>query len=176
MVSPAPRLSGSASLLWFSLVCGFGAVVAGWDLTNHFGGATVEELVFGEADEPYHAARTEWTAVLIFTPMECPELMSVVDRLNQLNLRHLRVRGLLLVEPRRFPGWKDLLAANLIAFPVRQVDPSSGNRALKLMGNMRTPVLALFDRKQELRLTSDLADRPDLVNLIRQAVELDSRR
>lgn len=177
MATRSRRIPAVASLVALWAVLGFGTVVAGWDLTNHFGRRSVEKLVFGAgpaSEGP--AAGPEWTAVLIFTPMECPGLMAVVDRLNRLSAPGLRVRGLLVVDPRRFPGWKDLLSANGIDFAVEQVDPARGEDMLREIGDMRTPVVALFDRRHELRLTSDLADQAELVGLIQNAVERDSRQ
>jgi hypothetical protein len=177
MAARSRSLPQAASLVGLWVVLGFGTVVAGWDLTNHFGRTSVEELVFGAGPGPESPAPgPEWTAVLIFTPVECPGLMAVVDRLNQLNNRRLKVRGMLMVDPGRFPGWKDLLSANQIDFPVQQVDPARGNDVLEEIGNIRTPVVALLDRKHELRLTSNLADQAELVTLIQNAVERDSRK
>lgn len=174
--SPSRRFRHRIGALGLPLLAGFGIVLAGWDLVGHLRRESVSQLVFGAGSGPAHPAPgPEWTAVLVFTPAECPGLMTVVDRLNQISSIRLKVQGLLVVDPRRFPGWRDLITANAIVFPVGLADPARAQRALETAGDLRTPVMLLFDRRNELRLTSNLADRPELVSLISNAVAEDKR-
>jgi len=144
-------LAGSALALW------------SWQTVSRFRASSLEDLVFaGKPDPP------GWTVALIFTPKECPSRMDLVERLNRAAGTEVSVRGIMLVDPRRFPGWRDAAVANGITFPVRAESPAAAAQALEPLGGLPTPVLAVYDSAHRLRLVTDLASGESVDRLLAQ--------
>jgi hypothetical protein len=170
---PAPPRGLTA--VWH-LLLGAGLALAGWDAVGHLRAVSVQELVYaGEARDRRTEQGQGWTAALIFTPLECPGLMAVVDRLNRLAGPQLTVRGLLVVDAKAFPGWRDLIVANQIHFPVLAVSVDRGSRALAQVGNLNTPTVAIFDPDRRLRLATNLTGEEALATLIARTLQTSSR-
>ena len=167
-----PRVLASTSRLLL------GAVLAlvSWDAASHLGAVSVRDLVYaGQAGRSVAGGDDRWTAALVFTPVECPGLMAVVDRLNELAGPHLTVRGFLLVDEDAFPGWQKLVHANQIRFPVRAIAVDRGTRALSRIGILSTPAVAIFDPRRRLRLATDLTGEVALATLIERTIQPSSR-
>jgi hypothetical protein len=157
MRGPFPaQVAGSRDPVTTALyvLVGIGLALLGWLAVDRLRAGPLERLVFpgGEAKP-----ESGWTIAFIFTPRECPTRMELVERLNQVSDRRVVVRGIMLVDSRRFAGWRDVVAANQIGFPVRAVSPQTGYAALQRLGGLPTPLLAVFDRQHRLRLVTDLA-------------------
>jgi hypothetical protein len=133
-------------------VVGCALAVVGWQAVNRVRARSLEQLVFSGSPPG-----TGWTVALIFTPKECPSRMDLVEHLNRLAGKRVSVRGIMLVDTRRFPGWRDAVVANRIAFPVRAEPPAAAAAALEALGGLPTPVLAVYDSVHRLRLVTDLA-------------------
>ena len=144
-------------------VAGCTLALLGWQGASRLRAGSLERLVFAGSPGP-EAGR--WTVALIFTPKECPSRMDLVERLNQLSNPRVVVRGIMLVDTRRFPGWKDAVVANRITFPVRAESPASAGVVLQAMGGLPTPVLAVYDPMRRLRLVTDLASGASLDGLL----------
>jgi hypothetical protein len=155
-----------ATLLY--LLVGVGFTILGWQAAGRFRADPLERLVFGGRDPD--EGRT-WTVAFIFAPIECPSRMELVERLNQVGDHRISVRGFMLVDQRRFPGWREVVAANHITFPVWSVPPGSARSALRALGTLPTPVLAVYDQQRRLRLVTDLARDRSLDALLREIAE-----
>jgi hypothetical protein len=142
-------------------VVGCALALIGWQTVNRVRARSLEQLVFS-GSPPGRG----WTIALIFTPKECPSRMDLVEHLNRLAAKRVSVRGILLVDTRRFPGWRDAIVANRIAFPVRAEPPAAATPALEALGGLPTPVLAVYDSVHRLRLVTDLADGESVDHLL----------
>jgi hypothetical protein len=147
------------------VLVGIGLALLGWLAVDRFRARPLERLVFSRGEAK---PETSWTIAFIFTPRECPTRMELVERLNQVSDRRVVVRGIMLVDSRRFAGWHDVVAANQIGFPVRAVSPETGDAALQGLGGLPTPLLAVFDRQHRLRMITDLADDQTLEALLQE--------
>lgn len=154
----------ASSELFLLVVAGLGLALLGWQAADRFRARSLARLVFAGTPD-----RTEphWTVAFLFTPRECAGRMALAERLGQISDPRVSVRGVLLVDQDRFPGWRDLVAANRIRFPVHAVSPQTGYRALHRLGELATPTLAVFDPQRRLRLITDLAGAESLDALVR---------
>lgn len=150
---------GSA-ILYF--LAGSALALLSWQTVSRFRARSLEDLVFAGK---YPAG---WTVALIFAPKECPNRMDLVERLNRAVGTEVSVRGIMLVDPRRFPGWRDAALANGITFPVRVESPAAAAQALEPLGGLPTPVLAVYDPTHRLRLVTDLASGESVDRLLAQ--------
>lgn len=153
-----PAGGPGAAIMYFVVGCAL--AVGGWQAVNRVRARSLEQLVFSEG-----RPGTGWTVVLIFTPKECPSRMDLVERLNRLAATRVSVRGIMLVDTRRFPGWEDAVVANRIAFPVRAASPTALGSALEPLGGLTTPILAVYDSAHRLRLVTDLANGESVEHL-----------
>lgn len=95
------------------------------------------------------------TALLLFGPAECPRLMNVVDLLNDLTGRGVRIVGVLTVEEYRMPDWHLLVKAERIQFPVYRLDPAKARAATASLGYAGSPLLLVFDGDGRVLLATD---------------------
>lgn len=155
------RQQAGPAILYF--LAGSLLALLSWLTVSRFRASSLEDLVFAGNPDP-----ADWTVALIFTPKECPSRMDLVERLNRAAGTEVSVRGIMLVDPRRFPGWRDAAVANGITFPVRAESPAAAAQALEPLGGLPTPVLAVYDSARRLRLVTDLASGESVDRLLAQ--------
>lgn len=150
-----------------SLACGALIGVAGWrGVARLVRQGQPQRLLELAADAAPGNAGTGVTIVFLFRPNECPKLMSVIELLNRIPPSRARVVGALTVEEYRFPGWRELIDAEEIHFPVIRLDPGQVRSAVGHLGYGRGPLLMLFDRDgRVVHITAGLEQR-DLADLL----------
>jgi hypothetical protein len=139
---------------------GCGLALLGWQAAGHFRASSLEQLVF--EDRPRNG---QWTAALLFRPNECPSRMELVDRLNRLKTAGVTVQGLMIIDTLAFAGWRDLIIANRISFPVRPISPARASSALARLEGLPGPVFVVFDQERRLRVATDFASEAALAAL-----------
>jgi hypothetical protein len=107
------------------------------------------------------------TLLFLFGPAECPSRLEQLDVLNRLDRTRVRVVGRLMVNPYDFPGWRDLVRAQRILFPVFPVSRTRVRLATAALGYTRTPLLLLFDSSNRLRYATDDPADPGLGPMLR---------
>lgn len=134
------------------LLLGFG----GWRGVEHLlRQATPARLLERAVSEAPAPPASGLTAVLVFGPAECPQVMGVVELLNDLAGEEVRVVGALTVEEYRLRDWHLLVEAQRIAFPVFRLDPGSARASTASLGYNGGPLLLVFDRDGRILLATD---------------------
>jgi hypothetical protein len=157
-----PLLRSEASrMTLLSFLAGSVLVVLSAEAVSRIGSNSLHQLVFRDAEPAQR-----WTVGLIFHPKECPARMDLVERLNRMARSGVDVRGVLVVDRRRFENWQDLVRANRLAFPVHPERPGTVALALRGFEGLPTPILVVYDPQQQLRLATDLTTGPALDQLL----------
>jgi hypothetical protein len=170
-------------LLFRSLALGLLVGAAGWRGTDFLvrEGRPARLLERAESIAPA-SPKSGLTAILLFRPDECPQLMRIVAQLNDLDTLGVRIVGGLMVESHRMPDWQLLVTAQGIRFPVFQLDPPRGRSAIASLGYAGAPLLIVFDRYRRVLLATDALNdqrnlQPFFGQLIQRFVEKpDNRR
>lgn len=148
-----PRPATSIATLC-SIALGAILAVAGWHGVDRWEARFRPASLIAET--PAAARGAGPTVGLLFSPEGCAGRLDIVDSLNAAYRRGVAVVGWLTVDPYRFPGWRDLVAAQRIEFPVVPVSPARARRATAVLGQ-RAPLLLVL---QGERVTF-LSDAPD---------------
>jgi hypothetical protein len=159
MLFPRPVRAIGAPVLAVAwrLALGLALAASAWGLTRSTARGTPGGRLLaavGHRPRPGHA-----TVVLLFGSAECPKRMELVELLNRLHDRGVGVEGLLMVDPHNFPGWRDLIHANGIAFPVRPIPLRTGSAIATAVGYHRTPVVVVYDSLARMELATDLPEQ-----------------
>jgi hypothetical protein len=107
-------------------------------------------------------------------------MMGIVDLLNAMAGRNVRVVGALTVEEYRMPDWRAVVGAQRIQFPVFRLDPAKARASLSSLGYPGGPLLVVFDRDGRVLMATDaLGQRglgPFLDAVVQRFTETDTRR
>jgi hypothetical protein len=141
--------------------------VAGWHGVHHLlhegrPARLLERAIDAAPADP----STGVTLVFLFRPSECPNVMSVLDLLNNLPAARFRVVGGLIVEQYRMPDWRTLVEAAQIRFPVYRLDPGKARASTGALGYASAPLLLLFDREGRVLLATDALETTGLRDVI----------
>lgn len=153
-----PGRPGGLRAAQFMVGCALALV--GWRAAGYFRASSLEQLVFG--DRPRSG---QWTVAILFRPDECPSRMELVDRLNRLKASGISVQGLMIIDTMAFPGWRDLIIANRISFPVRPITPTRAQSVLAGLEGLPSPIFVVFDPERRLRAATDFAAEAALAAL-----------
>jgi hypothetical protein len=158
--------------LFASLACGALLGVAGWRGVTYLEqeARPARLLELAERVAP-HSPRGSTTVLFVFGPNECPKLMSVIELLNRMGRSRVRIVGALTVEEYRFPGWRELIEAEEIAFPVMRIDPGRVRAALAPLGYGSGPLLLIFDPEGRVIHVSTGLEQPGLAALLARVIE-----
>ena len=128
-------------LIWTAILATGAAGVARRSATVR--GRIDNALALRELAQDSTMRAVEPTQLVFMRPRDCPEALNVVD--SVIGPADRRIVGVIVVDRRNMPTWRDLAAANRIPFPVIDMPPSRARAALSRIGSAKTPVVVRWD-------------------------------
>lgn len=160
-----------------SLAIGALLGVAGWRGVEHLVLEGRPRRLLERAVEAAPASPSSgMTALILFRPDECPDLMRTMDQLNAIAPEDYRVVGALTVEEHRMPDWRMLVEAQQIRFPVYRLDPRKALAATGSLGYTGGPLLLVFDRDGRVLFATDALEQRRLKDFLDQLAQRFSPR